>query len=55
MHSSFAVIKDNFSSQPQDVQAYLEQPLVIPCRINSGPAASIVWFKNGKNLQHNYR
>ncbi|XP_022113416.2 protogenin isoform X2 [Pieris rapae] len=51
----FPYIKDEFSSQPQDVEGYLRQPLVIPCRIESGPPATVAWFRNGQRLQLNYR
>ncbi|XP_045767514.1 protogenin-like isoform X1 [Maniola jurtina] len=51
----FSFIGKQFSNPPSDTTAYLNQPTSIPCRISSGPAASISWLKDGRPLPQNQR
>ncbi|XP_052739701.1 protogenin isoform X2 [Bicyclus anynana] len=51
----FSHIGKQFLKPPADTIAYLGQPFSIPCRISSGPAASISWTRDGKPLPQNYR
>ncbi|CAK1543757.1 unnamed protein product [Leptosia nina] len=51
----FPFMEKQFSAQPEDVEARIGQPLVVPCRIASGPAASINWLKSGESIKNNNR
>ncbi|CAH2108977.1 unnamed protein product, partial [Euphydryas editha] len=44
-----------FAAQPENVTARVGQPLSIPCRISSGPAANISWTKDGVAVPIDYR
>nr|XP_026498434.1 protogenin A-like [Vanessa tameamea] len=55
VHLKFSYMDKQFSAQPEDVAARTGQPLSIPCRISSGPAANVSWTRDGVALPQNNR
>ncbi|CAB3226905.1 unnamed protein product, partial [Arctia plantaginis] len=51
----FAYLDKQFSAHPENTTAWIGQPYVLSCDINSGPAATVSWQKDGDALPNNNR